>query len=155
MSTVALASTGSPAGVTLSADALAFAPTDPRAHDPAVGQASKVRPAGAGRRLLFSVSFTTRMTDEDIVRLTRTLNLDTHFHPKLRDSPSRPGLARLDFDSGLFLLRGGEDDRWVLEGRTWGDPPPQSVLEWHLRAITAARQLDPTVTYPSNAPAAR
>jgi hypothetical protein len=91
------------------------------------------------------------MTDWDIARLARMLNLDTHLHPKLHDSPSRPGLARLDFESGLFLLRDDEDDIWVLEGRTWGDPPPQSVLEWHLRAIAAARQRDPTVTYPARA----
>ncbi len=94
------------------------------------------------------------MTDADIARLARMLNLDTHLHPKLRDSPSRPGLARLDFDSGLFLLRDDEADKWVLEGRTWGDPPPQSVLEWHVRTVAAARQLDPTVTYPAQ-PATR
>jgi hypothetical protein len=78
------------------------------------------------------------MSDVDIARLARVLNLDTHLHPKLHNSPARPGVMRLDFDSGLFLLRGPENGSWLLEGRTWGDPPRELVHEWHLRAAAAA-----------------
>jgi hypothetical protein len=60
------------------------------------------------------------MSDLDIARLARVLDLDTHLHPKLHNSPASPGVRRLDFDSGLFLLRGPEDGSWLLEGRAWG-----------------------------------
>ena len=88
------------------------------------------------------------MSDRDIARLARTLNLTTHLHPKLHPSPTSPGVVRLDFDSGLFLVRGANKGEWALEGRTWGNPLPQTVREWHLSAAVAARQLDPTVALP-------
>jgi len=94
---------------------------------------------------MFSVPFSSTMSDGDVARLARTLNLDMHLHPKLHDSPASPGVVRLDFDSGLFLLRGAEEGRWVLEGRTWGDPLPRTIREWHLSAAAAAHGLDPTV----------
>ena len=88
------------------------------------------------------------MNDGDIAYLAKTLNLTTHLHPKLHHSPTSPGVVRLDFDSGLFLVRGANKGEWALEGRTWGDPLPQAVREWHLSAAVAARQLDPTVALP-------
>ena len=101
-----------------------------------------------GARALFSVPFASTMDDGDIAHLARTLNLTTHLHPKLHPSPTSPAVERLDFDSGLFLLRGANKGEWSLEGRTWGDPLPQTVHEWHLSAAVAARQLDPTVALP-------
>ena len=98
---------------------------------------------------MFSVPFSSTLSDQLVARLARTLNLATHLHPKLRDSPASPGVVRLDFDSGLFLMRGANEDEWVLEGRTWGDPPEQTVHEWHLGALVAAHQLDPTVAPPA------
>jgi hypothetical protein len=95
---------------------------------------------------MFSVPFSSKMSDADIARLTRTLDLVTHLHPKLHNSPVRPGVLRLDFESGLFLMRGANEVEWALQGRTWGDPPPRIVHGWHLRALAAAHQLDPTVT---------
>lgn len=89
------------------------------------------------------------MSDADVARLARTLNLATHLHPKLHPSPTSPGVVRLDFESGLFLVRGANEEEWALEGRTWGDPLPRTVHEWHLSAVVAACQLDPTVTFPS------
>lgn len=150
MSTAAPPSAGSPGGAPQTADPRAIGRTRRRAQAAASAQASTTRPRH-GRRILFLVRFATTMSDEDIARLTRTLNLDTHLHPKLHNSPSSPGVARLDFDSGLFLLRNDEDEKWLLEGRTWGDPPSHIIHEWHLRAIAAARQLDPTVTFPPRA----
>jgi hypothetical protein len=97
---------------------------------------------------MFSVPLASPMSDGDVARLARTLNLVTHLHPKLHPSPTSPGLVRLDFDSGLFLVRGANKGEWALEGRTWGDPLPQAVREWHLSAAVAARQLDPTVALP-------
>jgi hypothetical protein len=69
-------------------------------------------------------------------------------HPKLHDSPTSPGVVRLDFYSGLFLERGPDEGQWVFEGRTWGDPSPSIVHDWHLSAAAAAHQLDPTVAVP-------
>lgn len=114
----------------------------------AVSPAAKPAPVTHGRRTLFSVAFASPMSDLDIARLARVLDLDTHLHPKLHNSPASPGVRRLDFDSGLFLLRGPEDGSWLLEGRAWGDPPRELVHKWHLRAAAAAHQLDPTVTVP-------
>ncbi|HEX5309067.1 MAG TPA: hypothetical protein VFW38_08300 [Solirubrobacteraceae bacterium] len=88
------------------------------------------------------------MSDADIAVLTRELDLTTHMHPKLHDSPVPPGLTRIDFYSGLFLERDANEGHWVLEGRTWGNPPSWFVHDWHIRAAAAARQLDPTVTIP-------
>jgi hypothetical protein len=97
---------------------------------------------------LFAVPFVSAMSDADIAVLTRTLDLVTHMHPKLHDSPTSPGVMRLDFYSGLFLERGPDEGHWVLEGRTWGHPSPSIVHDWHLRAAAAAHRLDPTVAVP-------
>jgi hypothetical protein len=102
----------------------------------------------SGGRTLFCIRFACAMSDAEVARLSRMLDLDTHMHPKLHDSPARPGVLRLDFESGLFLLRGAGDRQWTLEGRTWGDPLRQTVHEWQLRAVAAARRLDPTVSLP-------
>ena len=85
-------------------------------------------------------------------RLARNLGLTTHMHPKLANSPTSPGVARLDFDSGLFLQRDADEGRWVLEGRTWGHPSPLTVHSWHLSAAAAAHQLDPTVVLSARGP---
>ena len=98
---------------------------------------------------MFRVPFASAMSDADAALLARSSELVTHMHPKLHGSPVRPGVVRLDFDSGLFLERGSSEGRWVLEGRTWGHPTPQDVHDWHLAAAAAAHGLDPTVTLPS------
>ena len=105
-------------------------------------------PRKTGATTLFAVPFASTMSDADIAVLTRTLDLVTHMHPKLHDSPTSPGVMRLDFYSGLFLERGPDEGYWVLEGRTWGDPSPSIVHDWHLRAAAAAHRLDPTVAVP-------
>lgn len=98
--------------------------------------------------MLFEVPFTSAMTDSDLAVLRRLLDLSTHMHKKLPADPNGPGVRRLDHFSGLFLKRGAREGRWVLEARTWGDPAPGRVHEWHLLAALAARQLDPTVNPP-------
>jgi len=105
------------------------------------------RPARGGR-VLFRVPFTSAMDDADAVALARMLDLVTHLHPKLYPSPTSPGVVRLDFDSGLFVERGETDGSWVLEGRTWGDPPTAMVRQWYLRATAAGHHFDPLVTSP-------
>ena len=114
-------------------------------------QAAPVAAAATARRyrVMFVVPFQTAMSDADIHRLTSVLGLDTHLHPKLRGSPASPGVSRLDFFSGLFLVRGDGPQDWRLEGRTWGAPATESVHGWHLLAADAARLLDPTVPVPS------
>ncbi|MGH2833940.1 MAG: hypothetical protein ACRDK2_14285 [Solirubrobacteraceae bacterium] len=98
--------------------------------------------------MLFRVLFTSAMSDADVALLTRELDLTTHMHPKLHNSPVHPGFTRIDFYSGLFLEHGTSEGHWVLEGRTWGNPLSWLVHDWHIRAAAAARELDPTVTVP-------
>ena len=105
-------------------------------------------PQRSGATTLFAVSFASAMSDADIAVLASTLGLVMHMHPKLHDSPTSPGVVRLDFYSGLFLKRGPVEGQWVLEGRTWGDPSPPFVHDWHLRAAAAAHRLDPAVAFP-------
>ena len=101
-----------------------------------------------GGVVLFQVPFASPMSDCDLAVLARLLDLSTHMFPKMSPDPNSPGVARLDHFSGLFLKRGATARQWVLEARTWGQPAPESVHEWHLVAAGAARQLDPAVTTP-------
>ena len=94
------------------------------------------------------VPFRSELTDADLARLGRTLDLSTHTYPKQRPNPTGPAVARLDHFSGLFLERGAAEGQWVLEARTWGRPAPASVHEWRLLATDAARELDPSVGIP-------
>ncbi|MGH2864137.1 MAG: hypothetical protein ACRDJX_02690 [Solirubrobacteraceae bacterium] len=98
---------------------------------------------------MFRVPFTCAMSDADVALLASELDLTTHMHPKLLVSPVHPAFKRTDFSSGLFLEHGASEGHWVLEGRTWGNPPAWLVHDWHLRAAGAARRLDPAVTLPS------
>ncbi len=91
---------------------------------------------------LFEVPFHSRMDDADVAALGRALDVATHLHPKLHDSPARAGVVRLNFDSGLFLERGPREDQWALEARTWGHPTARTVHAWHLLAAEAARHLE-------------
>jgi hypothetical protein len=112
-------------------------------------EGAPVAASGARYRVMFVVPFRTAMSDADIRRLNSVLDMSTHLHPKLHASPVSAGVSRLDFFSGLFLVRGDGPEEWRLEGRTWGAPAPQSVHGWHLVAAEAARLLDPTVPVPS------
>jgi hypothetical protein len=103
---------------------------------------------GHGGEVMFEVAFTSAMSDPDLAVLARVLDLSTHMYPKMRPDPNSPGVARLDHFSGLFLERGTGEGQWRLEGRTWGQPAPETVHEWHVLAALAARQLDPGVTLP-------
>lgn len=98
--------------------------------------------------MLFEIPFRSAMSDSDLARLARLLDLSTHMHPKMRPDPTSPGVARLDHFSGVFLERGARAGAWALEARTWGRPAPQSVHEWEVVAAWAARQLDPSVPLP-------
>ncbi len=102
--------------------------------------------------MLFEVPFHSAMTDADLARVARLLDLSTHMRPKMRPDPNSPGVARLDHFSGLFLERGEHETEWVLEARTWGNPTLETVHEWHLLATFAARQLDRTVKPPQRLP---
>lgn len=100
------------------------------------------------RRTLFSVPLRTRMTDADLARLHHSLDLAIYITPKPGVSGAEPGVVPLDFWSGLFLERGASEDEWILEGRTWGNPPDGVVHQWHVGAALVARELDPTVEIP-------
>lgn len=117
--------------------------------------ATSPRPGGRkGGRVLFVVPFASAMDDSDLAVLGRTLDLYRHIHTQMRPDPNSPGVARLDRFSGIFLERGEDDGRWVLEGRTWGAPSPRSVHAWHVLAAEAASQLDPDVEIPERSPQA-
>jgi hypothetical protein len=114
-----------------------------------------IAPHRRGGRVLFEVAFTSAMGDPDLALLARLLDLSTHMYPKMRPDPTSPGVARLDHFSGLFLQRGADQDQWVMQARTWGNPAAQSVHEWHLLAALAARQFDRRVTLPERLPDTR
>ncbi len=103
---------------------------------------------GRGGRVLFEIPFRSAMSDPDLARLARLLDLTTHMHPKMRPDPTSPGVARLDHFSGLYLERGAEAGEWVLEARTWGRRAPETVRDCELRAAWAAGRLDPAVRFP-------
>jgi hypothetical protein len=67
-----------------------------------------------GGTVVFKIGFVSQMTDTDLHRLARTLDLTTHMHPKMRPDPTSPGVARLDHWPGLFLERGPAIGRWKL-----------------------------------------
>lgn len=96
-----------------------------------------------GGRVLFTIRLSSGMSDTDLARLARLLDLTTHMYPKMRPDPTGPGVARLDHFSGLFLERGPREGEWVLEARTWGRPAADTVREWEVVAAWVARQLDP------------
>jgi hypothetical protein len=97
-----------------------------------------------GATTLFEVPFASAMSDVDLAVLERTLNLSV----RRQTRPDSPGFTRLDRDSGLFLEPRVGEGQWMLQARTWGRPPPESVHEWHVVAAGGARQLDPTVVAP-------
>jgi hypothetical protein len=111
-------------------------------------------PHDRGGRVAFEVAFTSPMRDGDLSVLAHHLDLWRHLEPKLHHSPAGPGVARLDDFTGLFLERGDGPDRWMLQARTWGDPPPRLVHEWLVLAAQAARRLDPSVPLPERLSAA-
>lgn len=105
-------------------------------------------PRPGHRRTLFTIPFKSSMTDADVARLHTALDLVTYISPKPGVSGASAGVVPLDFWSGLFLGRGNGENEWLLEARTWGNPPESIVHEWHVRAALAARELDPTVQVP-------
>lgn len=99
--------------------------------------------------MLFQVQFTSAMGDADAERLAHGLQMSLSMRPKLHDSPAPRGVLRLGPESALVLIAGDDRGRWVLEGRTWGDPPVPLVHRWHVLAAEAARRLDPSVPLPA------
>lgn len=122
------------------------APQDPRG----AGSPVQTTPS-TSRRTLFNVPFHSAMSDADIARLRAELGMETHFHPKHPAVVPPLGFVRLDFYSGLYLVRADGDGDWALECRTWGQPAPGIVHEWHLHAAYAARLLDSSVPIPPRA----
>ena len=100
-------------------------------------------------RTLFVVPFTSAMDSKASELLVSLLHLNLCLEPKLRWPAAKPGIARLDRDSALVLLHGEMEGSWILEGRTWGDPPQKFVDSWHLQAKDVAHQIDPSETFPA------
>lgn len=82
------------------------------------------------------------MQDEDAAELRRN-GLTLNLHAKHTAVKPPLGASRLDFETGLFLVRGESEGEWALEGRTWGSPPPDAAARWEHEAVFIARQVDP------------
>lgn len=88
----------------------------------------------------FSIPFQAEMNGPQVARMASGLGLTFHSSPQI----ALPffAFARLDADSGLFLLRESED-RWRLECRTYGEPPLRVVEGWRTRAAWVVGLIDP------------
>lgn len=106
------------------------------------------RVPAAGAVTLFTIPMASTMSDRDVSSLVLALDFDTRTAPAGSPPEARLVPARLDHNSGLFLVAGEGAGQWVLEARTWGHPDPESVHRWNVSAATAARRIDPTVQLP-------
>jgi hypothetical protein len=97
---------------------------------------------------LFAIPLASTMNDRDVSSLVLALDFDTRTAAAGAAPEARLVSARLYHNSGLFLEPGEGQGQWVLEGRTWGHPDPESVHRWKVSAATAARRIDPTVELP-------
>jgi hypothetical protein len=131
---------------TATATAIAERPAAPAPSAPAVRPPSPARTHGP--QTLFQVPFQSAMGYVEVERLSRTLSMTMCMHPRLHNSPAALGVVSLDGRSGLFLARGKDAGEWVLECRTWGEPPTELVRHWHVLAAEAAHELDPAVSAP-------
>lgn len=95
--------------------------------------------------VLFSIPFHAEMTEPTKRLLEVELNLTMNWEPKVTSAVQAPGFARLDFASGLYLLPAGGDDAWVLECRTFQQPPSEVVHRWRATAGDVAHSIDPAV----------
>lgn len=101
-----------------------------------------------GGKLLFEIPFTSVLTGTDMELLARRLDLASHADRKLPVNPNSPAVARLDGTSTLTLKRGEDEDRWLLEARSWGTPSTRAVHRWHVHVAVVAHQLDSSVQVP-------
>jgi hypothetical protein len=106
-----------------------------------------------GARTLFEVHFASAMTEDNLAVLSSRLGLTTRLAPQAGIGQGDGRFARLDNSSSLFLQRGTTEGTWILEGRTWGEPSPLNVHDWHVVTAYAAQLLDPTVRPPERQPA--
>jgi DNA-binding transcriptional ArsR family regulator len=120
---------------------------------PPVGTPAEAPPRrrAHGARTMFSVPFASPMSDGDVARLARTLNLVTHLHPKLHNSPTSPGVVRLAsyaaeadvsaptasndlrrlLDAGLVVQQGkGRTTRYVASESLRGELRPHLDSGW-------------------------
>jgi hypothetical protein len=105
-----------------------------------------------GGTVLFEIDFTSAMTGSDLELLRRQLDMTTQVEHKLPAYPNTPAVARLDHSSGLFLERADGESQWLLQARTWGNPPAPTIHEWRVRTAQVVRQLDPETALPERVP---
>lgn len=98
--------------------------------------------------VLFSIAFSSLMSDADEAYLEATLDMRFNMHPKLAVTRQTPGLARLDARSGLCLVRGADPADWSFECRVYEMPPEDVARLWRIEATAAAHHLDPGVPPP-------
>jgi hypothetical protein len=88
------------------------------------------------------------MGDADANGLRQALDMALHLHSKHSAVAPPLGVAVLDPNAGLYLVRGEGEHEWALECRSWGDHDRAVVAQWQGQAILAARRLDQTVPFP-------
>jgi hypothetical protein len=100
--------------------------------------------------VLFRIPFRARMTPRTTYLLSSELDMFLTFDVKapFPSANQGAGVARLDHFSGLYLFPGSEDDRWLLECRTFGSPSAEEAHAWHVNAARVVRQIDPSVEIP-------
>jgi hypothetical protein len=111
-----------------------------------------VQESPGGAVELFTIPFASAMSDDDVSSLIRAADFPARVSTTKAPREERVGPARLDYQSGLFLMAGPDEGRWALQARTWGHPGPHSVHRWKVMAAGAARQLDPSVPLPERWP---
>lgn len=79
--------------------------TAPTAPASAIAAPSRPSPSATSARTLFRIQFQSAIRDEEAHRLRGALDMALHLHPKHPAVTPPLGVARLDFHSGLFLVR--------------------------------------------------
>lgn len=113
---------------------------------------SPLNPLHHGGRVVFEVRFRSSMNGLGLELLRRQLAMTSHVEHKLPVDPNSPAHAQLDQSTSLLLEHGQDDDDWVLQARTWGEPSACTVHGWEVCVTQVAHQLDPGVAIPGRIP---
>jgi hypothetical protein len=76
------------------------------------------------------------------------LDMTMSYEPKMGVAPQALGFARLDYSSGLILVKGQDEGDWTIECRSYRPPAPERVHEWEVRTAVALQRIDPSVKMP-------
>lgn len=89
----------------------------------------------------FSIRFHGDLSGHRLALLGSELGMFTTLQP-LEQSGDQVGVAPIDADTGLYLVRGETEGEWLLECRAYGDSADGWIERWHRRALWVVGQLD-------------